>query len=143
MRFFNTEGPIRRDRHYHIPPLDRVNLDDLLGLVRDERYFVLHAPAADRQDVGAAGALRHLLNAGSDYRCVYVTVEAGQAARENVADAMRASFSTSWSRKSRRRWAATRWRTSGRVRWSGPGRWGRYGRRWPAGAGPTRSRWCC
>ena len=41
MRFFNTEDPIRRDRHYHIPPLDRVNLDDLLALVRDERYFVL------------------------------------------------------------------------------------------------------
>ena len=44
VRFFNTEGPVRPDRHYHIPPLDRVDLDELLGLVRDERYFVLHAP---------------------------------------------------------------------------------------------------
>ena len=88
MRFFNTEGPIRRDRHYHIPPLDRVNLDDLLGLVRDERYFVLHAPRQTGK-TSALLALRDLLNAGSDYRCVYVTVEAGQAARENVADAMR------------------------------------------------------
>ena len=44
MRFFNTEGPIRPDRHYHVPPLERVDLDELLGLVRDERYFVLHAP---------------------------------------------------------------------------------------------------
>ena len=49
MRFFNTEGPIRRDRHYHIPPLDRVNLDDLLGLVRDERYFVHGRPARRRR----------------------------------------------------------------------------------------------
>ena len=88
MRFFNTEGPIRRDRHYHIPPLDRVNLDDLLGLVRDERYFVLHAPRQTGK-TSALLALRDLLNAGSDYRYVYVTVEAGQAARENVADAMR------------------------------------------------------
>ena len=88
MRFFNTEGPIRRDRHYHVPPLDRVNLDDLLGLVRDERYFVLHAPRQTGK-TSALLALRDLLNAGSDYRCVYVTVEAGQAARENVADAMR------------------------------------------------------
>ena len=88
MRFFNTEGPIRRDRHYHIPPLDRVNLDDLLALVGQERYFVLHAPRQTGK-TSALLALRDLLNAGSDYRCVYVTVEAAQAARENVADAMR------------------------------------------------------
>ena len=63
MRFFNTEGPIRRDRHYHVPPLDRVNLDDLLGLVRDERYFVLHAPRQTGK-TSALLALRDLLNAG-------------------------------------------------------------------------------
>ena len=88
MRFFNTEGPIRPDRHYHIPPLDRVNLDELLGLVRDERYFVLHAPRQTGK-TSALLALRDRLNAGGEYRCVYVDVEAGQAARENVAEAMR------------------------------------------------------
>ena len=88
MRFFNTEGPVRPDDHYHIPPLDRVNLDELLGLVRDKRYFVLHAPRQTGK-TSALMALRDLLNAGGDYRCVYVTVEAGQAARENVAEAMR------------------------------------------------------
>ena len=25
MRFFNTEGPVRPDDHYAIPPLDRVD----------------------------------------------------------------------------------------------------------------------
>ena len=88
MRFFNTEGPVRPDRHYHIPPLDRVNLDELLGLVRDERYFVLHAPRQTGK-TSALLALRDLLNAGGEYRCVYADVEAGQAARENVAEAMR------------------------------------------------------
>ncbi len=88
MRFFNTEGPVRPDRHYHIPPLDRVDLDELLGLVRDERYFVLHAPRQTGK-TSALLALRDLLNAGGDYRCVYTDVEAGQAARENVAEAMR------------------------------------------------------
>ena len=88
MRFFNTEGPVRPDRHYHIPPLDRVNLDELLGLVRDERYFVLHAPRQTGK-TSALLALRDRLNAGGEYRCVYVDVEAGQAARENVAEAMR------------------------------------------------------
>ncbi len=89
MPFFNTEGPMRPGEHYHVPPLDRVNLDDLLGLVRDKRYFVLHAPRQTGK-TSALLALRDLLNAGGDYRCVYVTVEAGQAARENVAEAMRA-----------------------------------------------------
>ena len=44
MRFFNTTGPVRPGKHYSIPPLERLDLDDVLGLVRDERYFVLHAP---------------------------------------------------------------------------------------------------
>ena len=39
--------------------------------------------------------MRDLLNGGvrGDYRCVYVNVEPGQAARENQAEAMRAIFS--------------------------------------------------
>jgi len=88
MRFFNTEGPIRPDDHYHVPPLNRVNLDDLLGLVRDKRYFVLHAPRQTGK-TSALLALRDLLNGGSDYRCVYVTVEAAQALREDVAEGVR------------------------------------------------------
>ena len=92
MRFFNTEGPIRPDDHYHIPPLDRVNLDELLGLVRDKRYFVLHAPRQTGK-TSALLALRDLLNAGGDYRCVYANVEAGQAMREDVAEGMRAVLS--------------------------------------------------
>ncbi len=141
MRFFNTEGPIRRDRHYHIPPLDRVNLDDLLGLVRDERYFVLHAPRQTGK-TSALLALRDLLNAGSDYRCVYVTVEAGQAARENLADAMRVILYELESEEQATLGSNTLadvW--PGALERAGP--LGGYGRRWPAGAWPTRSRWCC
>ena len=88
VRFFNTEGPIRPDEHYHVPPLDRLDLDELLGLVRDKRYFVLHAPRQTGK-TSALLALRDRLNAGGGYRCVYANVEAGQAARENVAEAMR------------------------------------------------------
>ncbi|MDE2907429.1 MAG: ATP-binding protein, partial [Acidobacteriota bacterium] len=62
MRFFNTEGPVRPGDHYHIPPLDRLNLDELLGLVRDKKYFVLHAPRQTGK-TSALLALRDLLNA--------------------------------------------------------------------------------
>ena len=94
MRFFNTEGPVRSDDHYLIPPLDRVNLDELLGLVRDKRYFVLHAPRQTGK-TSALLALRDLLNSGAagDYRCVYADVEAAQALREDVAEGMRAVLS--------------------------------------------------
>ena len=90
MRDFNTAGPVRPDRHYCIPPLDRLNLDEVLGLVRNERYFVLHAPRQTGK-TSALLALRDLLNGDSDdpYRCVYVNVEPAQTAREDVAAAIR------------------------------------------------------
>ena len=31
MRFFNTSGPIIAERHYHLPPLSRFDLDDEAG----------------------------------------------------------------------------------------------------------------
>ncbi len=89
MRFFNTEGPVRREDHYCIPPLARIDLDALLGFVRDKKHFVLHAPRQTGK-TSALLALRDLLNGGGDYRCVYADFEVGQAAREDTARAMRA-----------------------------------------------------
>ena len=90
MRRFNTEGPIRPEDHYHIPPLERVNLDSILQLVRNKRYFVLHAPRQTGK-TSILIALRNLLNRGEqgDFRCVYVNVEAAQAHRDDLGGAMR------------------------------------------------------
>ena len=94
MRFFNTEGPVRPDDHYGIPPLDRMDVDELLGLIRAKRYFVLHAPRQTGK-TSALIALRDLLNSGAvgDFRCVDVNVEVGQVARDDVARGMRAILS--------------------------------------------------
>ena len=99
MRFFNTEGPMRPDKHYAIEPLSRVDVDGVLGLVRDERYFVLHAPRQTGK-TSALIALRDLLNRGEagDYRCVYVNVEVAQAERDDVASGVRAILSAMTSR---------------------------------------------
>jgi hypothetical protein len=43
-RFFNTAGPIRKEKHYFIEPLSRIDLNHILSLIRQEKYFVLHAP---------------------------------------------------------------------------------------------------
>ena len=90
MRDFNTAGPVRADQHYCIPPLERLNLREVLALVRKERYFVLHAPRQTGK-TSALLALRDLLNGGSagKYRCVYVNVEPAQTAREDVGRAVR------------------------------------------------------
>ena len=80
VRKFNTEGPVVAADHYHIPPLERIDLDAGLGLIRDKKYFVLHAPRQTGK-TSALLALRDLLNGGGqgDLRCVYANVEAGQA----------------------------------------------------------------
>ena len=89
MRKFNTAGPIRPALDYHIPPLDRLNLPGVLELIRDERYFMLHAPRQTGK-TSTLLALRDLLNSGkaSEYRCAYINVEPAQTAREDVGRAM-------------------------------------------------------
>ena len=90
VRQFNTAGPVVAADHYCIPPLERIDLDAVLGLIRDKKYFVLHAPRQTGK-TSALLALRDLLNSGGhgDFRCVYANVEGGQAMRENVAEGMR------------------------------------------------------
>ncbi len=92
MRFFNTAGPVNLEMHYSIPPLERLDVDDLLLLIRQWKYFVLHAPRQTGK-TSALLALRDQLNLGGEYRCVYVNVEGGQTARENVREGVRAILS--------------------------------------------------
>lgn len=89
MRFFNTAGPVNPEDHYCLPPLERLDLDDVLLLIQQKKYFVLHAPRQTGK-TSALMALMKYLNAQGQYRCVYMNVEVGQAAREDVAAAMQA-----------------------------------------------------
>ena len=84
MRFFNTEGPVRPDRHYTLPPLSRWNLDEILDLIAQEKYFLLHAPRQTGKTSCLLALMEHLNREGR-YRAVYVNIEAAQAAREQVA----------------------------------------------------------
>ena len=95
MRFFNTEGPVRLDEHYAIPPLARGDKDELLKLIQAKRYFVLHAPRQTGK-TSALIALRDLLNSGEagEFRCVNVNVEVGQVARDDTARGLRSILSS-------------------------------------------------
>ena len=94
MRFFNTAGPVVPEVHYCVPPLERMDLDRVLSLVQQWKYFVLHAPRQTGKTT-ALLALRDQLNEGAagSLRCVYANLEVGQAAREDTGRAMRAILS--------------------------------------------------
>ncbi len=89
MRFFNTAGPVNPADHYHIPPLERIQLDEVLLLIQQKKYFVLHAPRQTGKTTCLL-ALQDYLNQSAQYRALYVNVEGAQAAREKVTEAMRA-----------------------------------------------------
>ncbi|MEW5985744.1 MAG: hypothetical protein AB1791_03835 [Chloroflexota bacterium] len=89
VRFFNTAGPVNCQMHYCLPPLERLDLPDILQLIAQHKYFVLHAP----RQVGKTSfllALMEYLNQQDHYHCLYCNVEVGQYARENVTQAMQA-----------------------------------------------------
>ena len=82
-RFFNTAGPIKTDLHYYIDPLKRFDLEEVLLLIRQQKYFVMHAPRQTGK-TSCMLALRDYLNARDEYIAVYANVEGGQAARNDV-----------------------------------------------------------
>ena len=92
MRFFNTAGPVRCEKHYCLPPLTRFDLTQILTLIDQEKYFVLHAPRQTGKTTCLL-ALMDYLNREGKYRCLYVNVEMGQAAREDVCEGQRAILS--------------------------------------------------
>ena len=92
-RFFNTAGPQKPDINYTIEPLSRFDLDDVLTLIRQQRYFVLHAPRQTGK-TSCMLALRDYLNERDDYIAVYANVEGGQASRNDVQSVVKSTVDT-------------------------------------------------
>ncbi len=92
-RFFNTAGPQKPDLHYTIDPLSRFDLDDVLMLIRQQKYFVLHAPRQTGK-TSCMLALRDLLNREGDYIAVYANVEGGQGSRDKVEEVVGSTCDT-------------------------------------------------
>ncbi|MDL1984455.1 MAG: ATP-binding protein [Deltaproteobacteria bacterium] len=88
MRFFNTAGPVNSKNHYCLSPLNRFDLEEILSLINQEKYFVLHAPRQTGKTTCLLALMEHL-NASGQYRCLYFNVESAQVAREDVRQGMR------------------------------------------------------
>ncbi|MBI4356488.1 MAG: AAA-like domain-containing protein [Gammaproteobacteria bacterium] len=92
MKFFNTAGPMVPEDHYCIDPLERINRKEILNLIDQKKYFVMHAPRQTGK-TSCLLALRNYLNASGNFYCVYVNVEDAQAAREDVERGIRTILS--------------------------------------------------
>ncbi len=88
-RFFNTAGPPNPAKHYVLDPLKRWDLPQVLSLIDQEKYFLLHAPRQTGKTTCML-ALRDYLNKQGQLHCVYINVEEAQAAEEDVAEGIRA-----------------------------------------------------
>ena len=87
-RFFNTAGPIKQDIHYNVDPLKRIDLNEMMDLIQQQKYFILHAPRQTGK-TSCLLALRDYLNEHGDYIAVYANVEAGQASRNNIEEVVK------------------------------------------------------
>ncbi len=83
MKFFNTTGPVNKDIYYKIDPLLRWDMDEILTLINQEKYFILHAPRQTGK-TSCLLALRDYLNKEDKYHCVYANFEAAQTARNDI-----------------------------------------------------------
>jgi len=87
MKFFNTAGPVKCDKHYCLNPIERFDLEHVHTLIDQEKYFVLHAPRQTGK-TSCLLALMENLNRQNRYTCLYINVEIAQAARENIEQGM-------------------------------------------------------
>lgn len=87
MKFFNTAGPIKPEKHYHLSPLERIHFPEWMQAIQEEKYLVLHAPRQTGK-TSMLMALMEKINQQNQYTCLYVNVEAGQGSREDVGKAM-------------------------------------------------------
>jgi hypothetical protein len=93
-KWFNTAGPCKADIHYMLPPIAR--LPELIRLIAQQSYFVIHAP----RQTGKTTAMLELareLTASGQYIAVMVSAEVGAPFSDNEEKAERAILSA-WRR---------------------------------------------
>jgi hypothetical protein len=80
-RFFNTTGPCNPADHYMLPPEERLVGAQLHRYIRDQLYWVLHAPRQTGKTTFLLSWMR-AINAGDEAVACYVSVERCQGIAE-------------------------------------------------------------
>ena len=92
-RFFNTAGPQIPEDNYTIDPLKRFDLEEILILISQMRYFVLHAPRQTGK-TSCLLALCDYLNKEGDYIAVYANAAGGKASRNDMGEVVKSTIGT-------------------------------------------------
>ena len=85
-KFFNVAGPCKKDIHYFVER--PINLESLMELIIDQKYFIHHAP----RQTGKSSLLIDLcqkINKKGEYTCLYINVEGAQTTRNDVEKCMK------------------------------------------------------
>ncbi|MDR3182764.1 MAG: hypothetical protein LBT89_07580, partial [Planctomycetaceae bacterium] len=72
VRFFNTTGPCNPDDHYMLPPEERLQGAQLHRYIKDNLYWMLHAPRQTGKTTFLQSWMREI-NAGSESVACYVS----------------------------------------------------------------------
>ena len=80
-RYFNTTGPCMPRLHYMLPPADRLIGASLNRYIRDELYWVLHAPRQTGKTTFLQSWMREI-DAGDEGIACYVSLERCQGVPE-------------------------------------------------------------
>ena len=88
MKFFNTAGPVNMPEHYKVDPLHRWDLDEILMLIAQKKYFIVHAPRQTGK-TSSLLALQEKLNNEGKYTCIYANFEVGQSARNDKTEGIK------------------------------------------------------
>ncbi len=79
-RKFCIAGPVIPSRHYFVT--HRLDWDQLITLIGNRQYFVLHTPQSGK--TSAIDEFIHYMNGNDIYKVLYINIEDVQAARDNV-----------------------------------------------------------
>ncbi len=90
-RWFNTAGPCRVDKHYMLPATSR--LPDLETLIKQESYFVVHAPRQTGKTTAMLSLAKQLTESGR-YAAIMVSAEVGSAFNNDLGAAELAILGT-------------------------------------------------
>lgn len=82
-RYFNTTGPCMPHMHYMLPPGDRLVGASLDRYIRDQLYWVLHAPRQTGKTTFLQSWMREI-NAGDEAVACYVIPEHVEEAKERI-----------------------------------------------------------
>ena len=88
MKFFNTAGPCRPNRHYMLSATERLKAFNVMHLIGQDSYFILHAP----RQVGKTTAILELarqLTASGEYISVVLSCEVGAPFHNDIDKAER------------------------------------------------------